>query len=396
MKVLETGPCKIALASAVLALAGSAATAGGLDRVSMPYAALFESGTYAELSFGRVSSDVTGTFAPALGGGSTGDMAGDYSTLSFAFRNDLSDALSYAFFVNTPYNADADYRSGPYTGLNAKWDSTQAALVLRYRINPAVSVYGGARYVSSKASINVPDALVRGGLAAAGAAGNVQAGQIATLSPAGSLAYAASASQDGKFGVIVGAAFEQPEIALRVGLTYESRIRHDFPTTEAVASPFVTDLFGSSSTEIELPQTLTLDFQSGVAKDTLVFGSVRWAEWSQWDVRPIGYETLTGGNVTDFEDDVFTWQLGVGRKISNMLSVFARATYETTQGTISSPLSPTDGVTSIGFGGTWRKDALKVTGGVEYAWLGNAVDGSGTQFQDNRALGFGLTVGYNF
>ncbi|MEY4697011.1 MAG: hypothetical protein RIT14_1439, partial [Pseudomonadota bacterium] len=152
-----------------------------------------------------------------------------------------------------------------------------------------------------------------------------------------------------------------------------------------------------SVTEVELPQSLTLDFQSGVAADTLLFGSVKWAEWSVWEVRTALFETVSGGDaITGFDNDVITYQLGLGRKINENLSVFARAGYEKSTGGVASRLAPTDGMRSIGLGGSWKQDNVKITGGMEYVWLGDAVDGSATQFTDNHVMGFGLSVGYSF
>jgi long-subunit fatty acid transport protein len=361
----------------------------------MPYAALFETGNYVEFGVSRVSPDIRGAYpAPLSGlfGAVTGDMANDYTNFSFAYKREIDDKLSYGIFVNTPYGADSSYSKGFYTGLDAEWTSTQLAVVIKYKLNEAVSVYGGARYVSSTAEIAIPDQKIRGALAGSGAQGAFIAGN----SPAGSLAYTADGGRDGAAGVILGAAYERPDIALRVGLTYESEINHEFDTVETMTSPFVSSLFGESTTKITLPQSLTLDFQTGIAADTLLFGSVRWSEWSEWEVRPQGYDALTGTAVTGFADDVITYQLGIGRKLNEQFSVFARAGYEASNNNVSSRLSPYDGQTTLTLGGTWRRDNMKVTAGVEYAWLGDTFDATNVQFTDNNALGVGISVGYSF
>ena len=245
---------------------------------------------------------------------------------------------------------------------------SQFAALLRYEATPSISVYGGLRYLHSKASIQIPAALLRFNYTARGTTEDL--------------------------GYVVGAAFEKPEIALRVALTYESKITHAFATHETGAPFGPAGLDGT--TEIEMPQTVSLDFQSGIAKDTLLFGAIRWSNWSVWKVRPPGYGGLTGQDITGFDNNVLSYQIGIGRRINENWSVFARASYEESKGGIASRLSPTDGQTSFGIGGSYTKDALKVTAGVEYVSLGDAVDGSGTQFSGNHAVGFGLSVGYHF
>lgn len=397
---------KLFAAASMIALTAGAAQAGGLDRARLGYGVLFEKGNYIEFGATHVAPKVTGTYtglpgpAAVYNGTSTGDMAGDYTSLSFSYKRDVTDELSWAFYLNTPFGADATYGAGLYTGLNAKWQSQQAAVLLKYKVAPAVSVYGGIKAIRSSATIAIPDALIRGGLLQAAAGGNAAAGALAGAAPAGSLNYSASAAADNAMSFVLGAAYEKPEIALRVGLTYESGYTHKFATNESMAaaalSAGLTAAFAASTTEIKMPQTLTLDFQTGVAKDTLVFGSVRWSEWSVWEVKPRGYAALTGGNITDFDNNVLSYQLGVGRRLNDNLSVFARVGYEKANGGVASRLAPTDGSKSIGIGGTYTKDNMKVTAGLEYVKVGDAVDGSGTVFAGNSAVGFGLSVGYRF
>jgi long-subunit fatty acid transport protein len=385
-------------AIAALLLSTGVAQAGGIDRSNLPYSVLFEDGRVMQLGFSNVNAGVSGAYSPALsflgGLSSTGDMAESYQTLSFAYKADLNDKLSYAVFLNTPYGADANYRSGFYTGLEAHWQSEQLSALLKYQVADRVSVYGGLKYVRSEAEIAIPDTLIRGGLQQAGLGGNLQAAALAANAPAGTLAYTAVGDKNGQMAVIVGAAYEIPDIALRVGLTYESGFTHSFRTTEAITA--VPSISGVGTTNVEMPQSVTLDFQSGVAKDTLVFGSIKWSEWSVWEVRPPGYNALTGSDITSFDNDVFTYSLGIGRKINDNLSLFARIGYEKANGGVASRLSPTDGSRSIGIGGSWTQDKMKITGGIEYVELGDATDGSTTRFTDNSAVGVGVSVLFSF
>ncbi|MEY1555397.1 OmpP1/FadL family transporter [Yoonia sp. R2331] len=355
---------------AALMLTTTVATAGGIDRNGNPFSVLFEDGNYVELSFSKVTPDISGDYAAPLSafGPSTENMANDFTSVGVAFKYAVNDQIDVGLFLNQPYGADAEYTAGAYTGLEAEWKSSQIAVVLKYQINENVSVYGGARSVESEATIQIP------------------------LSA--TAVYNAEAAADRQTGYIAGVAYERPDIALRVALTYESGVSHEFATTELVNGAPITP---GTTTTIEIPQAVTLDFQTGVAADTLVFGSIRWSEWSVWEVRPAGYETLTGGDrVTGIDSDVTTYRIGVGRRLNDNLSVFGRVTYEDASGDVASRLAPTDGSTAIGIGGTYTMDNVKLTGGVEYVMLGDATDGSGTAFTDNSALGVGLSVGFSF
>ncbi|WP_056031503.1 hypothetical protein [Loktanella sp. 3ANDIMAR09] len=214
----------------------------------------------------------------------------------------------------------------------------------------------------------------------------------------GPYSYTATTEKDRATSYLVGVAYERPEIALRVALTYEAGYTHSFVTTENVDALPAAQL--TSTTDIEMPDVFTLDFQSGVAADTLVFGSIRHAKWSDWEVRPAGYQAITGDRVTGIDDDVTTYRLGVGRRINDQFSAFARVTYEKGNDDVLSRLAPTDGSTAFGIGGTYTNDAFKITGGIEYVTFGDGLDSAdetlATNFSDNKAIAVGLSVGYRF
>ncbi|WP_296425880.1 outer membrane protein transport protein [Yoonia sp.] len=355
--------------AATLLLSTTIASAGGIDRSGNPYGVLFEDGNFAQIAFSSVTPDVSGDYPAMLLGGSTDNMAESYFNSGFALKYGITPQIDLALFINQPFGANANYTGGVYTGLAAEWSSTQVAALAKYKATESISVYGGIRAVQSKATIAIPPALT------------------------GGPEYTAIAETDTQVGYVVGAAYEMPAIALRVSLTYESAITHELNTPEASGGM----VFQENATEIELPQSVALDFQSGIAKDTLLFGSIRWAEWSVWEVRPDGYAAANAGDrITGIDSDVTTYRIGLGRRINDALSVFGRVTYEADTGDEASRLAPTDGSTSIGIGGTYTMDAVKFTGGIEYAMLGDATDPSGVAFKDNTAIGIGLSIGYSF
>lgn len=419
-------------AGAVIATA-SAASAAGIERASNDYGILFQDGHQASVSVTFVNPNVSGDYDTALGGGSTGNMSKNYTTMSSSYKGDFGERLSFGLFFNDAYGADAEYTGGVYTGLAAEWDSDQLAAVLRYGVTDRISVYGGFRYVESQADIVIPEALTaqavanhatdlatQAGILAAEAATAAGAGDLATAAALTAEATAlateattlgtalaatppvvgganwvfnASGDQTGDWGYILGAAYEIPDIALRVGLTWESEIEHSFDTREVLA-PLGIDRSGT--TKVTMPQSVTLDFQSGVAQNTLVFGSIKWTEWSKWEVRTPAYEEITGGAITGFENDTFTYRLGVGRKFTDYTSGFAQVRYEKANGGEASRLAPTDGMFAFGIGGQYSKDNIKLRGGMEYVKLGDAEDASGTKFEGNSAIGVGVSLSMSF
>lgn len=366
--------------TAALLATTTMAMAGGLDRSGQPIGIIFEDGNVAQLSFGSVAPSVTGTAVTALGGFSSGNMAGDYTQFGAGLKYDFNDSVSIAVIYDQPYGADVDYSDaevGYYTGAaTADVDSSSITALARYKIDNNFSVYGGLRQQTVSASVSKP--------------------------PAGG--YSIESEDSSGTGFVAGVAYERPEIALRVALTYHSKIEHDITATEScpAAGPAAAACT-TATTSVETPEAFNLDFQSGIAEDTLLFGSIRHAKWTQFDFAPPGHAALGLGSLQDYDDDTTAYTLGVGRRFSDEWSGAVTVGFEDAKGGFAGNLAPTDGNTSLGLGATYTGDGFKVTGGVRYVWIGDAetenpqAPGStGSEFKDNSAVAAGLSVTYSF
>lgn len=352
-------------------LAAGTAIAGGLERTTQSTAILFEEGRYFEFNLGYGAPSVSGT----VGGGTvpSGDMTDSFLNFGFAYKADLNENLSYAIIYDQPYGASVTYPGtfgvSPYpaAGSTAEFNSHALTAILNYRMENNVSVYGGLRGQTIEAEANVP-----------------------FLG-----AYTASGERDLAWGYLVGAAYEKPEIALRAALTYSSEVNHSLRTTESSAGLGAGNV---STTDITMPQAITLDLQSGVAENTLVFGSIRWVEWSEADITPADYFTLSGGgSLVSFADDRTTYTLGVARRLNETWSLAGSISHEETTGSITGNLAPVDGFTSVGLAAIYTKGNMKVTTGIRYVDLGPATTTVlGGDFDGNSAIGAGIKVGWTF
>ncbi len=361
---------RLFLMSAALMAMATAASAGGLERTPQSMAILFEEGRYMELSFGYVVPDVTGVGGPTnpTPGAATGDILDSYFNLGAAYKADLSDTLSYAIIFDQPYGADTAYPTNTlyaFRGSTAEVNSNAITGVLQYNLGNGASIYGGVRAQSLQAEAFLP------------ALGN----------------YQIESNTDYKPGYLVGAAYERPDIALRVALTYHSEIEHELDLTESNLA----NAPDTNTEDVILPQSLNLEFQSGVAEDTLVFGSVRWVEWSETVINPQLYATLVpAAPLVFYVDDRITYTLGLGRRLNETWSVLGSVSYEENTGNVTGNLGPVDGFTSISLGAIYRKDNMKITGGFRYADIGDATTFADGVFTDNSAVAAGVRVGWSF
>jgi len=265
------------LTAAALAVAGAgAAVAGGVERSAQSMAILFEQGNYVEFGLSHSRPSVSGSLQTQMGSLPSGDMARSFTTYNLGIKGDLTDELSYAFIIDEPIGASVAYPTGtgyPIAGSNARIDSTALTGVLRYRFDGGFSAHAGIRAVRTQGQVElvlpVPNA-----------------------PPGTNIMYEMSTASDTAFGYLVGVAWERPEIAARVALTYNSRITHGFSSTESTGFP---TQMGPVTVPLEdgfrttIPESLQLEFQTGVAEGTLVFGSLRYVRWTQFDISPTFY-----------------------------------------------------------------------------------------------------------
>ena len=368
-------------AGAALLLTTTSVAALGLDRSGQDIGALFEDGNYAELSFGYVMPEASGVDVATL---ATGNVAEDYFQVGFAYKHQLSDQVSLAIILDQPYGADVTYPLSSIVlgGTIADVESNALSVIGRYALDNGFSFHGGIRYQTLEADVTF------GGLAYAGLNG-----------------YNATFDQGSEWGYLAGVAYERPDIALRVALTYFSEVDYSLNTVERVGAVLVNP---GSATSITTPQAINLDFQTGVAPDTLLFGQIRWAEYSAVRVSPTFFgpaaPELDGspGSITSIEDG-FAYSIGIGRRFSDEISGFVSVGYEP-EGTddLVSPLAPTNGQYSLTVGGAYSMDNWTLSGGINYTWLGDARPETGTPdvaratFTENSALGVGVKIGYNF
>lgn len=372
--------------AAALLMSTAPLFAGGIERAPQSINAIFEPGNYAEFSFGSAKPRVDGT---DVVGRPTGSVAKNYSFGGIAYKTQINDNWSAAFLVETPFGSDVSYPTGRSVvlgGTKAVVDSTTFTGIVRYKAENNIGVHAGIR--ASRASGTVD--LVGAGY-----------GPLST--------YRADLDTSWGTGWLAGVSWERPDIAARVSLTYQSEITHDFDTRETITSPLAggarVPLGGKTTTSVNTPRSWNLEGQTGIAPDTLLFGSIRWVKWSEFKVNP-AYLTGTpprGAGVRDglvTLDDTTTFTLGVGRKFNDNWSGLMAVSYEPKNDEPLSPLAPYNGRKGVSLGATYTNGPVKVTGIVTYAKLGDTATGRGTttyaNMKDNSVLGFGVRVGYSF
>ena len=385
---------KTLLMACALCVGATTVQAGGLDRSGQGTNILFEEGSVVQFRLGYTSPTVSGTM-PNLTPGpnrgqpvSSGDVANSFFTPHLAYKTALTEKLDFALIYDQPFGADISYAPDYPLSTNpvplgrtdvarATADTDALTALLRYKFEGGFSAIGGIRAQRIKAKVAVP--FVAG--------------------------YRLEADQDIGFGYVAGIAWERPEIAARVALTYSSKISHTLSQTESLNPPPVppippgTVATFKTESDIESPQSINLDFQTGVAPRTLLFGSVRWADWPQLVYDPATYRSTARRSLVSYDNDSFTYSLGLGYRFTDEFSGAVTLGYEASTGEPVSNLGPTDGFWSVGLGGTYSLEKAKITGGMRYTDIGDATaDGAGANaratFSGNTAWSVGIQITY--
>ncbi|BCT89856.1 outer membrane protein transport protein [Acinetobacter variabilis] len=457
------------------------AFAAALDRSGQSMAAFLQPGNYFEAGISVLDPDVSGKEAgTSETRRNIEDMAGDYYFPSAALKFQPTEKFSVGILYDQPYGADAEYQGTNVFTSNPGTDtilSTGAINnIVRTRAIAALEAQGQPvnDQTIAFASQQVRDSAAFQQLTGALAAGNnflgegntkvevdtqnlslvfgyqptenwniygggvyqTVKGNLSLRGQAYSLfnGYDATFKETSGTGWLAGLAFQIPDIALKASVTYRSEIDHDVSASEDLSLlnfPLLTTVLGglgvspaqlatlddSGKTKITTPQSVNLDFQTGVMANTVAFANVRWVDWSNFSIRPYQFGNVSeavgplidrpdGFNLVEYEDDQISATVGVGRKFNDLWAGNVSVGWDSGAGNPVSTLGPTEGYWNVGLGLQYSPTpATFIAGGVKYFMLGDAKAQTGAQagspeyvakFEDNDAWAYGLKIGYRF
>ena len=389
------------------------AFAAGMDRSGQSIAAFLQPGNYFEAGISVLDPDVSGTSSAALGNQATGDMASDYYFPHAALKLQVTDQFSFGVIYDQPFGAEAEYTAesiafNPTGNDGTRAEVTTENLTFLFGFQPTENwnIYAGPVYQTAKGSV-----------ALRGAAYNAFGGYDATM------------KEDSEIGWLAGLAFQIPEIALKASLTYRSEIDHELSTTEShsgvplnvalgvglAGNPAAIPAFKPGKTAVTTPQSVNLDFQTGVMADTVAFANVRWVDWSNFSIRPTEFgqaidlasalmqqPQLKGGNLVEYNEEQWSATVGVGRKLTDKWAGNVSVGWDSGVDNPVTTLGPTEGYWNVGLGVQYSPAPnYFIAGGVKYFWLGDATaltvaNPNVGEFTDNHAIGYGLKMGYRF
>ena len=448
--------------TAALCLLGLPLTtfAAALDRSGQSISGFLQPDNYFEAGITILDPTVSGQ---DTAGNRTGDMASDYYYPHAVLKLQPTEHLSVGLIYDQPFGADAEFRgqnnfvsttsdvilppSGLSNGLavvtgkpntigpngvpllvnpttgemaialnNATEGGTSVEVMTQnlnfligYQPNQNWNFYGGAVYQTLKADVNLR-------------------GNAYSLFNG----YSLDVPEDSAVGWLAGFAYQIPEIALKASLTYRSEIEHEFnarenlPLIPAMGQFLVSQsklkpeqvaaLTAPGQSKVTTPQSVNLDFQTGIMADTIAFANVRWVNWEDFYMQPHQFGQLSklagnlleslgkpnGFNLVDYSKDQWSANVGVGRKMNDKWAGNLSVGWDSGAGNPVTTLGPTEGFWNLGVGLQYSPTPKSfIAGGVKYLWLGDADAQTGAhspagEFNSNDALAYGLRIGHRF
>lgn len=375
--------------------------AGGLDRSGQSIQAFLQPGNYAEAGISVLDPDVKGKSTVRnqqvdLTGEKVSDMAEDYYFINTAIKVQATDKISLGLIYDQPFGADAQYDASTLSfGSNGEGTSVEVktqnlTALIGYQPTENWNFYAGPVWQTVEADIKLR--------------GNAYGAPPVTLS-----GYNIKIDQEEAYGWLAGFAYQIPAIALKAAVTYRSEISHNAKAHEETSLGNIGLAHLSnrvSSVEAITPQSVNLDFQTGIAKDTLAFANIRWVHWDQFAVTPsllAEASSLKGNkqNLIDYSNDQWSANIGVGHKFNDKWSASTSVGWDSGAGNPVTTLGPTEGYWSLGLGAQYSPAAnYFIQAGVKHLWLGDATAQTGGnpvgEFEDNNAWAYGMKIGYRF
>lgn len=437
-----------------LSLAISSAHAAGIEYSKQSVAPFFEPGNYAELSYGYVDPKIEGTDAA---GNKIGDMMDSFDLPGAAIKIAPTANTALAVIYEKPFGVDTEYPAGNIFSnrlgtTEARVETNGITLLGGGKISNNVWLYGGLEYQTLKGNITgaqpvglttavsqvidqagaifgVPTAEAYYDLVNKQNNGTISAAEAEALETVNGLAtpvaeaptyYTLDFENESTLAPVIGMAYEKPEIALRAALTYRAPAKYQVtgvenlqvilppisggdgvtpgPATDEVPLPL------AGKTEVKMPQSVNLDFQTGLSEKYQLLGMVnaRWVDWSNFNVAPPLATFSTQEPLAAYKKDGYAVEVALGKQFNPKVSGEVRVGYDHGTGAPLSLLGPYDSIKSLGLSAQYKlTEQLSVAAGGQYMWfeggpVDTKVDGRVANIDDGTGYALGMKLGYHF
>ena len=363
---------RLAVSLAAVSILPSVVLAEGLERVNLDPSFMLEPGTYAEFGMGQIAPSISAVGALV----NVDNVAGTYTATTMAAKTSIGSKIDAGIWYTSQGNGVLiDY--GTLAGglqVNADVSLPTLAGMVRYKLSDSMSVIGGLKRASMDSGSTVSASAASAGI-----------GQ-------GSWTFGSASGTSAVYGIIS----EIPEIAMRMTVLMESSAAIDVPTT------YVQDgVNHTGTTKAPVGDATTISLQTGIAPNTLLFGSLKMSNWKDDQTMvPINGGTQRH-QISDYSDGQ-SYTIGLGRRFNDQLS--GRVSYfrdPASDCDAASALAPVCERTSLSLGANYAiSDQSSLSVGYSWSQYGDATIFAGTALQstttNSSVSTLGVRLSYKF
>ena len=392
---------KLFTATSVSIMACSVAYAGGWSTGNLGQSFMSEKDGFGEISVGQVDYKITASTATNYAGGQATniDVIKDANRVGLSLKNDYGEKFSVGL---TTFQYGSIQMQGGAGTARKSWipdaDATlnTMALLGSYNLSEGLNVLVGVRRDTLEKTT------------------------VSTIK--GDYTIDSAVKTRG----VMGVSYQKPEIALKVSATYSPKAEistgssfaetsqpggaggesyGDLIISQVTGAGLVPGLLGSVpsyTTTVGLPETLNIEFQTGIAEDTLLFGSIVDTKWKKAQIDSNG---SAASRITTAFTDTVSYSLGIGRRINENWSITGSYKQEDGGGAYASSLfTVSNGTKGVTLAARYTNENMTVTAGVNMVEVGGVTitsDGTSTgttyaKYGTNSAVGVGLRVSFDF
>ncbi|WP_180079477.1 outer membrane protein transport protein [Acinetobacter sp. YH12058] len=314
--------------------------AAGLERSNQSIQAFFEKGNYAEVSVLQVNPNVSGKVQPVSSLGnpefSTGDMVNKQHYFQAALKLQPHPQVSVALLFDQPFFTDVDYQFDTNQPLSeiadVEFDSNNMTALVGYQPNANWNLFTGVSYQSFSGNL-----------------------RIGTHVENFYVDYAVHFPKDHAWGWLVGASYQLPEYAFNTAITYRSKIKHHTNASESFWG-FPLEIAPQHATTIQTPESINLDFQTGLPAQNFLYASLRWVNWQDFEIQPTQYAAMLQQvpnmnlNLIDYPKNQWSVRLGLAHQWSPKWITAVEGLWDSGAGNPASSFNPVDGYLGLGTG----------------------------------------------
>ncbi|MEN8383913.1 outer membrane protein transport protein [Acinetobacter towneri] len=275
--------------------------------------------------------------------------------------------VSVALLFDQPFFTDVDYQfktTHPSSEIaDVEFDSNNMTALVGYQPNANWNLFTGVSYQSFSGNL-----------------------KIGTHVENFYVDYAVHFPKDHAWGWLTGVSYQLPEYAFTTAITYRSKIKHHTNASESFWG-FPLEIAPQHTTTIQTPESINLDFQTGLPSQNFLYASLRWVNWQDFEIQPTQYAAMLQQvpnmnlNLIDYQKNQWSVRLGLAHQWSPKWITAVEGLWDSGAGNPASSFNPVDGYLGLGTGLIYNfTPKTFVISGIHYLYFNQPKNAQGSSF----------------